>query len=409
MDQPQLLRRRRHARRQVLLRVLRILLVVLVATVTQVALPYTVSRTLSFANAGFGLRYMQDLISNPGGYGSRIFRTLRMSRMTFLALERWMRQHTHLRDSRQSVLLREKLGIYLYIVGQGASFRLTAETFRRSINTIHRVFHEVLRGMNELYLMEVRLPTIRTPPASRIRKSGKFWPYFKDCIGALDGSHIHAFVPGLNQGPYRNRKGYLSQNVLAVCDFNMMFIYILAGWEGTANDARVLSDAINRGFHAPPGKYYLADAGYSNTPLTMTPYRGVRYHLKEQARASLKPQTKEELYNLRHASLRNVIERQFGVLKRRFKLIRAAPEYPLPVQVRLIYALTGLNNFIARNNIQPDLYQTEGYRDHHEVLQDLELDSLPIEPDSPDMDVKRDGIAIKMWADYCRYVGRLEG
>jgi len=39
MDQPQLIRRRRHARRQVLLRVLRILLVVLVATVTQVALP----------------------------------------------------------------------------------------------------------------------------------------------------------------------------------------------------------------------------------------------------------------------------------------------------------------------------------------------------------------------------------
>jgi len=352
---------------------------------------------------------MQDLINSHGDYESRIFRMLRMSRTTFLALERWMRQHTRLKDSRQSVLLKEKLGIYLYIVGQGASFRLTAETFRRSINTVHRVFHEVLRAMNDLYLMEVRLPTIRTPLASRIRKNNKFWPFFKDCIGALDGSHIHAFVSGIHQGPYRNRKGHLSQNVLAVCDFNMMFIYILAGWEGTANDARVLSDARNRGFHAPPGKYYLADAGYSNTPLTMTPYRGVRYHLKEQARADLKPQTKEELYNLRHASLRNVIERQFGILKRRFKLIRTAPKYSLPIQTRLVYALTDLNNFIARNNIKPDLYQIEGYRDQHTVLQDVESDTPPIEPNSPDMDAKREVIAVKMWADYCKYIGRLEG
>lgn len=151
-----------------------------------------------------------------------------MSRMTFLALERWMRQHTHLRDSRQSVLLRKKLEIYLYIVGQEASFRLIVEIFRRSINTIHRVFHEILRGINELYLMKIRLPTIRTSPISRIRKSGKFWLYFKNCIEAFDEFHIHAFVLELNQEFYRNRKEYLSQNVLVVCDFNMMFIYILA-------------------------------------------------------------------------------------------------------------------------------------------------------------------------------------
>jgi hypothetical protein len=167
MNQPQLIRRRRHARRQVLLRVLRILLVVLVATVIQVALPYTVSRTLSFGNAGFGLKYMQDSISNSGGYGSRIFRILRMSRMTFLALERWMRQHTHLRDSRQSVLLREKLEMYAYIVEQEASFRLIVEIFRRSINSIHRDFHDVLRDMNELYLMKIRLSTIRISSVSQ--------------------------------------------------------------------------------------------------------------------------------------------------------------------------------------------------------------------------------------------------
>jgi len=90
-----------------------------------------------------------------------------MSRMTFLALERWMRQHTHLRDSRQSVLLREKLEMYAYIVEQEASFRLIVEIFRRSINSIHRDFHDVLRDMNELYLMKIRLSTIRISSVSQ--------------------------------------------------------------------------------------------------------------------------------------------------------------------------------------------------------------------------------------------------
>jgi len=65
----------------------------------------------------------------------------------------------------------------------------------------------------------------------------------------------------------------------------MLFCFVLAGWEGSAHDALVLNDAIkNKGFRVPEGKYYLADAGYSLSPSFLTPYRGVRYHLKEWSR-----------------------------------------------------------------------------------------------------------------------------
>ena len=37
--------------------------------------------------------------------------------------------------------------------------------------------------------------------------------------------------------------------------------------------------------------------------------------------------TKEELFNLRHAQLRSVIERVFGVLKKRFQILQVAPQY----------------------------------------------------------------------------------
>jgi hypothetical protein len=61
----------------------------------------------------------------------------------------------------------------------------------------------------------------------------------------------------------------------------MNFTYVLAGWEGSAHDGRVIRDAQQRGFRAPEGKYFLADAGYANKDMLLSPYRGVRYHLRE--------------------------------------------------------------------------------------------------------------------------------
>ena len=108
-----------------------------------------------------------------------------------------------------------------------------------------------------------------------------FYPYFRDCVGAIDGTHIPVFVPEDRRAPYRNRKGVVSQNVLAACSFEFKFVYILSGWEGSASDSLVYQDARTTDFQVPDRKYYLADAGYPNSDSLLAPYRGVRYHLKE--------------------------------------------------------------------------------------------------------------------------------
>lgn len=62
-------------------------------------------------------------------------------------------------------------------------------------------------------------------------------------------------VPPELHNAFRNRKGNLSQNVLAICDFDMLFTYVCPGWEGSAHDNRVLTDALTRpelGFPVPP-------------------------------------------------------------------------------------------------------------------------------------------------------------
>ena len=69
------------------------------------------------------------------------------------------------------------------------------------------------------------------------------------------------------------------------------------------------------------GKYYLCDAGYGNKNGILLPYRSVRYHLKEFS--DRPPKNAQELFNLRHFSLRTTIERGFGVLKKRFRVLDA--------------------------------------------------------------------------------------
>jgi hypothetical protein len=102
-------------------------------------------------------------------------------------------------------------------------------------------------------------------------KPGCFWPGFDGCVGALDGSYVYVHIVG-DPAPFRNRKGTLTQNVLAVVDFNMRFTYVLAGWEGFAHDGRVFaSGSSTHGFGCPEGCCYCGYAGYPMNDITLVP------------------------------------------------------------------------------------------------------------------------------------------
>jgi hypothetical protein len=138
------------------------------------------------------------------------------------------------------------------------------------------------------YNKYVCLPRASDPCPPEIRRNPKFWPFFKDVLGAIDGSHIHCSPPASERAFYRNRKGFLSQNCLFACSFNLQFIYAFTGWEGSASDARVYENACSQDLLIPNGKYYLADAGFPSCKQLLIPYRGPRYHLAEWGRASVR-------------------------------------------------------------------------------------------------------------------------
>ncbi|KIK13513.1 hypothetical protein PISMIDRAFT_17931 [Pisolithus microcarpus 441] len=125
-----------------------------------------------------------------------------------------------------------------------------------------------------------------------------------------------------------------------------------------------------------------------------------------QSGAALTP---EELFNLRHASARNVIERIFGILKRHFRILLPAPEYDIDIQARIPTALCALHNYIYSFDkgeedtldIPLDTDDEEEGQQQSENLIDPHV-AVGGTMDTEDFTVSsiHDDIAIAMWTDY---------
>lgn len=77
--------------------------------------------------------------------------------------------------------------------------------------------------------------------------------FLQGCIGTIVGIHVPCVPRQENADAWINRKRHHSQNILAACSFDMKFTYMLAGYERSCHDARMLEEAIEfYGFSIPP-------------------------------------------------------------------------------------------------------------------------------------------------------------
>ncbi|KAL6502688.1 hypothetical protein OROHE_024341 [Orobanche hederae] len=362
------------------------------------------ARSLSPKGSGF----MNEVLHL--GNDDRCREMLRMDKHVFHKLSGTLRQKGMLRDT-AGVMIEEQLAIFLNIVGHNERNRVIQERFQHSGETISRHFNNVLKAIKSLSHEFLQPPPLTTP--SEILTNNRFYPYFEDCIGVIDSLHIPAHVPAKDQSRFRNRRGVLSQNVLVACTFDLHFIYVYPGWEGSAADSRVLRAALSDPDQNFPrvtqGKYYLVDLGYDNMDGFIAPYEGVRYHLHEYRGANLLPRNAKELFNHRHSSLSSVIRKSFNVLKERFPILKLAPQYAFHTQRDIVVAACVIHNHIRREEKNDWLFSSiEGGGmteeestglDEHNNTSDLQSD-FSIHEQEMMASSLRDSIGAAMWNDF---------
>jgi DDE superfamily endonuclease len=140
------------------------------------------------------------------------------------------------------------------------------------------------------YTKYVHLPRASEATPSSILNNPKFFPFFQNALGGMDGTHINC-CPSAAERDHDgcwNRKGGLSQNCLACCSFDLRFLYLVSSWEGSAADGALFSNSRFTDLTIPNGKFYLADAGFGACDSLLVPYHGVCYHLAEWGRANIR-------------------------------------------------------------------------------------------------------------------------
>jgi len=175
-----------------------------------------------------GARWTEELLN---GSVVRFREVARMEKNVFLELvEVFGGMGLH---STRGVGVQEQVLIFLYVVGHHASNRDAQERFQHSGDTISLHFQRVLTVLVSFSHQEIKLSSfLGSHP--KIQNDRQYFLYFKDCVGAIDGTHIPVIVTKRDRpDAWRNRKGFMSTNVLAACSFDLLSLYVLPGYEGT--------------------------------------------------------------------------------------------------------------------------------------------------------------------------------
>ncbi|KAJ8910259.1 hypothetical protein NQ315_004995 [Exocentrus adspersus] len=174
---------------------------------------------------------------------------------------------------------------------------------------------------------------------------------FPRCIGAIDCSHVKIQSPDGNDAEiFRNRKQIFSINVQTVADSDLRIRDIVARWPGSSHEAHIfrnshLCTAFENGRFGD--SLLVGDSGYPIKNYLITPLL----------------QTRNEAENLFNESLirtTNVVERSYGLWKRRFPALALGLRLKVQTTLNVIVASAVLHNIACDYHEQePPLNQDQ--------------------------------------------------
>ncbi|MQM06859.1 hypothetical protein Taro_039688, partial [Colocasia esculenta] len=134
-------------------------------------------------------KYVQSVI---GVDDATSIKMIRMNRRTFYQLYAVVRRRNLLHDTIH-VSVQEQLIMFLHTIAHNVRNGVMCVNYLGSGETVSRYFKHVLKALRQLHNDYIQPPDTAIP--DEIRSRDIYWPWFKDCVGAIDGTHILASIP----------------------------------------------------------------------------------------------------------------------------------------------------------------------------------------------------------------------
>ena len=242
----------------------------------------------------------------------------------------------------------KKVAMSLYYMKDQGSYRMTANTFGVSTATLSVILRQTCQSLIE----KMGAKMIKFPETVN---------GFKEAAVRFESKFGIPQVIGCNFFCYKMKYSF---NCQAICDEKGLFIDIDLRWPGSVHDARVYANClINKKFkekvfppvynelipgRVPVPPILLGDPAYPLLPNVMKEFNTC-------------VDGKQLNFNNSLRSARNQIERAFGRLNARWRILNRSLDVDMDFAIKLTYACFLLHNLCEINKIEihPDLVQKQ--------------------------------------------------
>ena len=251
-----------------------------------------------------------------GSFNAREFKgRMRMDVSTFEYLCSCLAPCLQRKDTamRLAVPVQVKVAVAISRLATGNSMQSIANLYKIGLSTSQLAVSQFNAAVKSILLrkfLKWPSPTIMKKFAQEFQEIHNI-PYV---IGAVDGSHIPIVAPQLHAADYYNHKGFHSILLQGVVSSKCVFWDFDIGWAGSMHDANLWARS-DIGRFCEDGKLspyaLVGDAAYPCRPWMLSPFKGHKDGL-----------TREEYHwNFVQSSTRMCVERAFGMLKGRWRIL----------------------------------------------------------------------------------------
>ncbi|VEN53564.1 unnamed protein product, partial [Callosobruchus maculatus] len=269
------------------------------------------------------------------------FQRFRIRKRTFLVLLEKIKDNIEPTTNRGgSIKADSQVLLTLRFYATGSMLRAVGDFAGVSIASASRIVRRVSENIAALRSTYIKMPNsvqeceILATEFYRVAR-------FPKVIGAIDCTLIRIQNPGGEDAEiYRTRKQYFGYNVQTVSDPSLKIRDIVARWPGSTHDETIFNNSqLKQHFESGHyGNYFLVgDSGYRLRPYLMTKLMSCT----------------TEAHNLFNESIirtRNVVERQYGVWKRRFPILSLGMRLQKRTIKAIIVATAVLHNLAILEN-----------------------------------------------------------